>query len=151
MTQASSRVEVDERTVRELDEAECLRLLATQSLGRFAVSEPGSAPHVVPVNYALHDGEIIFRTAEGAKLTLLRTEPVSFQVDCADPYHRIGWSVLVRGRAFEADAATCDEHAAVEAFAPGAKPYWIRLVPGSLTGRRIHLPIVPASDPRGYL
>lgn len=31
----------------ELEREECLRLLETQSVGRLAVSEAGSAPHVV--------------------------------------------------------------------------------------------------------
>jgi nitroimidazol reductase NimA-like FMN-containing flavoprotein (pyridoxamine 5'-phosphate oxidase superfamily) len=151
MAEAPPPVDREERTVHELDRDECLSLLATQSLGRLAVAAPGKAPHVVPVNYALHDGAVVFRSGEGTKLTLMRTEPVSFQVDCADPYHRTGWSVLVTGRAVEADPVAMEDEAYVEAFVPNDKPYWIRLVPEMITGRRIQLPAVPVYDPRGYL
>ena len=143
--------DTEARTVHELGTDECRRLLATQCLGRIAVSEPGSAPHVVPVNFVVYEGDIVFRTGDGTKFRLLQGQPVSFQVDCADPYHRIGWSVLVRGRAFEVPAADIAPHVHVEPFAPGDKPHWIRLVPEVITGRRIHLPVAPVFDPRGYL
>ena len=151
MTQTTQAAEQDERSVRELDPDECRRRLATQSLGRIAVSEPGSAPHVVPVNFVVYEGAIVFRTGERSKLRLLQNGPVSFQVDCADPYHRVGWSVLIRGHAEEAPAATIEEHVHVEPFAPGDKPHWMRIVPELITGRSINLPVAPVFDPRGYL
>lgn len=43
----------DFRALEELDRVECLRLLATQSVGRIAVARPRAAPLVVPVNYVL--------------------------------------------------------------------------------------------------
>ena len=150
MSQTPS-LETEARSVLELGADECRRLLATQCLGRIAVSEPGSAPHVVPVNFALYEGDVVFRTGDGTKFRLLQSQPVSFQVDCADPYHQIGWSVLVRGHASEVPAAEIEDHVHVEAFAPGDKPHWIRLVPDVITGRRIHLPVAPVFDPRGYL
>jgi nitroimidazol reductase NimA-like FMN-containing flavoprotein (pyridoxamine 5'-phosphate oxidase superfamily) len=59
-----------EATVRALDQETCLRLLATQRLGRLAVvAEPGRGPHVVPVNYTLLRGSIVLRSAPGTKLT----------------------------------------------------------------------------------
>jgi nitroimidazol reductase NimA-like FMN-containing flavoprotein (pyridoxamine 5'-phosphate oxidase superfamily) len=143
--------EAEARSVHELGADECRRLLATQCLGRIAVSEPGSAPHVVPVNFVVYEGDIVFRTGDGTKFRLLQGQPVSFQVDCADPYHRIGWSVLVRGHASEVPAADIEPYVHVETFAPGDKPHWIRLVSEVITGRRIHLPVAPVFDPRGYL
>lgn len=151
MTPSTQALEQEERAVRELGPDECRRLLATQCMGRIAVSEPGSGPHVVPVNFVMYDGAIVFRTGDGAKSRLLGNGPVSFQVDCADPYHRVGWSVLVRGHADEAPAAAIAEHVHVEPFAPGDKPHWMRIVPEQITGRSITLPVAPVFDPRGYL
>src|SRR5258708_9209986 len=47
----------------ELDEAECLRLIAPGGIGRIAYSGR-YGPTVLPVNYNLHQGTIVFRTAQ---------------------------------------------------------------------------------------
>jgi uncharacterized protein len=131
-------------TLEELDEEECLRLLASQSVGRLAVAEPGRAPHVVPVNYVLLRGSVVFRSGRGTKLRLLITEPVSFEVDSIDPIHHTGWSVLVQGLAYQASDREIEvEDVDVEPFAPGQKDDWVRLMPQSITGRRLHLPAPP--------
>ena len=144
--------EAEEPVVDELDREECLRLLATQSVGRVAVTEPDWAPHVVPVNYVLLRDSIVFRSGRGTKLRLLVTEPVSFEVDFVDPFHRTGWSVLVKGLAYQASNWEIEvEDVHIEPFAPGRKDYWARLVPHSITGRRIRLPAAAPFDPRGYL
>ena len=54
---------------------------------------------VYPVNYAVHDGAILFRTRRGGDLdasTLNRW--VAFEIDEADNLYHEGWSVLVVGR-----------------------------------------------------
>src|SRR5437762_8246808 len=114
----------------ELDQEECWRLLATQSVGRLAVAEPGHAPEVVPVNYSLLRGSVVFRTGPGTKLRLLTTEPVSFEVDFVDPFHRAGWSVLVQGLAYPASdwEIEVEDIVVPEAYAPEDKPQWVRLV-----------------------
>jgi nitroimidazol reductase NimA-like FMN-containing flavoprotein (pyridoxamine 5'-phosphate oxidase superfamily) len=132
-----------------LERRECLDLLASQSVGRLAISPSEGPPLIFPVNYALVEGDIVFRTDPGAKLDGLRQAPVSFEVDSIDPVHHSGWSVLVRGVAYE---ATADEigHAPVEPWTPGAKQHWVRLLAVEVTGRRIVLsPYHP--EPRGYL
>lgn len=136
----------------ELNREDCLRLLATQSVGRVAVAEPGWAPHVVPVNYVLLRDSIVFRCDRGTKLRLLVTEPVSVEVDVVDSFHRTGWSVLVQGLAYQASNWEIEvEDLHLEPFAPGRKDNWVRLVPHSITGRWIHLPAPSPFDPRGYL
>lgn len=146
------RTESDEPVIEELDRQECLRLLATQSVGRVAVGKPGWAPHVVPVNYVLLRDSIVFRSDQGTKLHLLLTEPISFEVDFVDSFHRAGWSVLVQGLAYQLSSWEIEvEDLHVEPFAPGKKDYWARLVPQSITGRRIGLPGAAPFDPRGYL
>jgi nitroimidazol reductase NimA-like FMN-containing flavoprotein (pyridoxamine 5'-phosphate oxidase superfamily) len=136
---------MDEPIVEELDPDECLRLLATQTVGRLAVAEPDEAPHLVPVNYTLLRGSVVFRSAPGTKLRLLVDEPVAFEADSSDPEGRIGWSVVVRGLAYEAS----DEEMEVEdirlpVFVERQNSRWVRLVPQSITGRRIVRPSAAA-------
>ena len=57
----------DATALEELAHDECLKLLATMSIGRVAIVIDDRGPLVVPVNYAL-DGEIVvFRTGAGSK------------------------------------------------------------------------------------
>lgn len=142
--------EVEERSLLELAPAECFRLLGTQAVGRLAVAVEGEeAPLVVPVNYAMDGDVIVFRSGPGTKVSQLRRRRVSFEVDEIDPFHRSGWSVLVRGYAHEATEWEV-AHVAVDAWAPGERNHWVRLEPDFITGRRIQLPAFKA-DPRGYL
>ena len=54
--------------VEVLDRSTCVELLRTVVIGRVAwATEPGDAV-VVPVNFIVVDDDLIFRTAEGAKL-----------------------------------------------------------------------------------
>lgn len=133
----------------ELPRDECLQLLGARSVGRLAVALPDSSPLVVPVNFLLDDDIVVFRSDVGTKLSALRQQPVSFQIDEIDPFHRTGWSVLVQGVAYEATPAEV-EHLFVEPWAPGEKTQWVRIVPASITGRRIRLAELPV-DTRGYL
>ena len=50
-----------------LSEEESFKLLGSQGLGRIGISL-GAMPAIFPVNYAMHGGDIIFRTASGRKL-----------------------------------------------------------------------------------
>ena len=68
-------------THEHLTTEECLELLATVTVGRIAVAVPGEAPVVVPVNFAMEEDVIVFRSDEGSKLDALRLHPASFQVD----------------------------------------------------------------------
>lgn len=129
---------MSEPIVEDLDRDECLRLLATQPVGRLAVAEPGEAPHLMPVNYTLLRGSVVFRSAPGTKLRLLVDEPVAFETDSFDPDGRTGWSVTVRGRAYEASDREMEvEDIHLPAFAERQNSRWVRLVPDSITGRRI--------------
>lgn len=121
-----------------LDVDECLVLLQWEVLGRLAVAIPGAAPSVVPVNFAVDGGTIVFRTSEGEKLRHLLDNPVSIQVDRFDWYRRIGWSVLVQGVASECDPSEIDG-VDLPSWAPGDMEHVIRVVPTSITGRRLAL------------
>jgi len=135
--------------IETLDRETCLALLATQAVGRVAVALPGLAPHVVPVNYAMLRGSVVFRTAPGTKLDWLVTEPVSFEVDTFDLVNRTGWSVLVQGFAYEASDREMEiEDIHVDSFVDRQNSRWARLQPQSITGRRIvHPPVSPGREP----
>jgi uncharacterized protein len=135
--------------VETLDLETCLALLATQAIGRVAVARSGSAPHVVPVNYAMLRGSVVFRTAPGTKLEWLGTEPVSFEVDTFDLESRTGWSVVVQGFAYEASDREMEiEDILVDSFVDRQNSRWARLEPQSITGRRIAHPSVhPGREP----
>jgi nitroimidazol reductase NimA-like FMN-containing flavoprotein (pyridoxamine 5'-phosphate oxidase superfamily) len=136
-------------TLEELSREECLQLVGTQSIGRVAVARRDEPPLVVPVNYVL-DGEIVvFRSDPGTKLFALREQPISFQVDSLDPYHRTGWSVLLAGVAYEATPLEV-EHLTVEPWTGGDKQHWVRVIPQAVSGRRIRLPEIKSSG-HGYL
>jgi nitroimidazol reductase NimA-like FMN-containing flavoprotein (pyridoxamine 5'-phosphate oxidase superfamily) len=140
---------VETEALEELEHEECLRLVASMSIGRLAVTVEDAPPLVVPVNYALDGEVVVFRSGPGTKLHALRATPISFQVDQVDPFHRTGWSVLIRGVAYQATQKEVND-VTPEPWAPGERHHWIRLLPTAITGRRIRLPEVPW-DSRGYL
>jgi nitroimidazol reductase NimA-like FMN-containing flavoprotein (pyridoxamine 5'-phosphate oxidase superfamily) len=129
---------------RELDEATCRQLLGTTTVGRLAFNDEPS-PTVLPVNYVVHRGTVLFRTIEGSKLDAAdAAAPASFEVDHVDTSRGAGWSVLARGHLRELDDPDEDEVAAAYGFdtlAGGARPYLVEMTIESLTGRRI------AADP----
>lgn len=129
---------------------ECLELLSGSRVGRVAVPVFGTGPLVVPVNYVVDGEVIVFRSDYGTKVQALRQGPISFQVDFIDWYHRTGWSVLVRGIAYEATHWEV-EHLDLEPWAGGEKAHWVRLVIDEITGRRIEPTDLSSGDDRGYL
>jgi nitroimidazol reductase NimA-like FMN-containing flavoprotein (pyridoxamine 5'-phosphate oxidase superfamily) len=129
----------------ELGENECLRLIEPGGIGRIAyVGRFG--PAVLPVNYKLLGGAIVFRTAENGPLDEdLRTGiadadyKVAFEIDEIDLVARRGWSVLVQGPAHHVQGAELDaaRDAGVETWAPGDRELFVRIVPSRITGRRV--------------
>jgi nitroimidazol reductase NimA-like FMN-containing flavoprotein (pyridoxamine 5'-phosphate oxidase superfamily) len=124
----------------ELDEQECRALLATHGVGRIAVPT-GSAPVVVPVNYSVFEGAVVFRTAEGTASARAAGCQVAFEVDRIDEALSQGWSVLVRGHARTVtdpdDVRHLTERAYSLPWAGGERVMWMRIDPLALTGRRI--------------
>ena len=135
-----------DRTIEALDEAECLRLISPGGIGRIAYqSRFGQA--VLPVNYKLHEGAIVFRTAlhspldEDLQTGIADAEYlVAFEIDELDMAGRQGWSVLIQGPAHrvesEAERASAMQ-AGIENWAPGTRELFVRIVPSRVTGRRI--------------
>jgi nitroimidazol reductase NimA-like FMN-containing flavoprotein (pyridoxamine 5'-phosphate oxidase superfamily) len=134
-----------DRVIEELDQDTCLQLISPGGIGRIAYTSRFGLV-VLPVNYTLQDGAVVFRTAEHGPLDEdLRTGidgaeyKVAFEIDDIDLARRQGWSVLMQGPAHhvtevERDAA---EQAGVQALAPGERELFVRIVPTRITGRRI--------------
>ena len=125
---------------------ECQALLGRHQVGRIAVVDDGR-PLIVPVNYVLDDGEVVFRTGRGTKLdAALRGSPVAFEIDGFDDSTRTGWSVLVRGRAHrvtEDDELARVRRLPLVPWAPGDRPHFVTIRAGQTSGRRIRLPDIP--------
>ncbi|MCK2215931.1 pyridoxamine 5'-phosphate oxidase family protein [Actinomadura sp. ATCC 31491] len=129
-----------------LDEEECRRLIQPGGIGRVAFS--GShGPTVLPVNYKVHEGAVVFRTAYGGPLDRdLRSGvagvdiKIAFEVDRIDEAAREGWSVLVQGAAHHVpeEEAAAVTGAGVTPWAGGERHLYVRIVPQQITGRRIH-------------
>ncbi len=137
---------MSEATLEILDEAECRRLIEPGGIGRLVFAGSYDLT-VLPVNYKVHDGAIMFRTAEDSTTQEdLRTGishaefRVAFEVDEFDPQAREGWSVLVQGPAHHLDSAEERADAAsagIEPWPGGEKEHFIRITPVRITGRRI--------------
>ncbi|MGO8960467.1 MAG: pyridoxamine 5'-phosphate oxidase family protein [Streptosporangiaceae bacterium] len=129
-----------------LDEDECLRLIAPGGIGRLVYAGRYDLT-VLPVNYKIHNGAILFRTAQdGATDEDLRTGiahaeyRVAFEVDDFDYGTREGWSVLVQGPAHHLDSeeerAEADV-AGIEPWPGGQREHFIGITPARITGRRL--------------
>jgi len=124
----------------ELDETECFDLLRNADIGRLAVQLPAGGVDIFPVNFVLHDGTVLLRTAGGTKLDSLKNEPtVAFEVDHFDYFEHSAWSVVIKGR-----AALVEDHdelfallnVDIDTWHPERKPFFVRIRPASTTGRR---------------
>ncbi|WP_064743764.1 pyridoxamine 5'-phosphate oxidase family protein [Actinomadura rifamycini] len=129
--------------LRHLDEAACMALLHDVPVGRVAWADDDGRVTVLPVNHLVDGDSIVFGTAEGGKLEAVRAgRPLTFEADDLEPALETAWSVLVTGTAeIITDAA---EARRVRALSPRPWPhsptsFLIRLVPRSVTGRRIPL------------
>jgi uncharacterized protein len=121
-----------------LNNEQCLRLLASETVGRVGISV-GALPLILPVNYSMVDGDVVFRTGDGVKLrAALDHTIVAFEVDRADTDRHEGWSVLVVGVAEE----IADEDRSLAMIVPppwvgGERRFLIRIRPEFVSGRRI--------------
>ncbi|MEU3243927.1 MULTISPECIES: pyridoxamine 5'-phosphate oxidase family protein [unclassified Streptomyces] len=124
----------------ELSRTECGDLLSTHGVGRLALPT-ATGPVIVPVNYSVVDGTIVFRTARGATPSLASGCLVAFEVDRIDDAFSQGWSVLVRGHAHRVtdlgERLRVADQAHSAPWAGGRRDLWVRIDPFAVTGRRI--------------
>ncbi len=124
----------------ELSADECRQLLQTKRVGRVAICS--GRPAILPVVYALLDGDVVFRTAPGEKLiaaALQRT--VAFEIDEYSEAMHTGWSVDIVGTAEEIvhpDEIKRAETLGLEAWAGEVRDRFVRIRTEDLSGRRIH-------------
>jgi uncharacterized protein len=119
---------------------ECLGLLARAPIGRVAVHLDGHPPAIFPINYALHDPDIVFRTDTSSLLHQADQHTVAFEIDGIDRIYRLGWSVLVIGtieQITEPSELAALTYLPLGPWAPGPKPHWMRIRPDTITGRNI--------------
>ncbi|MEW9551012.1 pyridoxamine 5'-phosphate oxidase family protein [Nonomuraea sp. NPDC050783] len=122
----------------------CLALLAAVTVGRLAWPAPGGRPEVVPVNFVLDGGDLVFRISRrGGEITAVEHGvPLSFEADDLEPALRVGWSVLVSGRAAVVTGAAEIRRLEELAGAPWValpEPVFVRLRAEEVTGRRLPL------------
>jgi nitroimidazol reductase NimA-like FMN-containing flavoprotein (pyridoxamine 5'-phosphate oxidase superfamily) len=124
-----------------LSEDECRSLLASSAFGRLAVVDEGQ-PIVLPVNYAYTDDGIVIHTNPGVKLDAGAQRRVAFEIDEIDADRRTGWSVLVKGHAFDATETIDDRserlrNVPLESWGPGEKARRLMITISEVSGRRI--------------
>jgi Predicted flavin-nucleotide-binding protein len=125
--------------VEVLDVEQCWALLSSVEVGRLAVAAAGDVD-IFPLNFAVDNGTIMIRTAEGTKLVeLVLAGRVAFEVDGYDPDHGQAWSVVVKG-AVELLDRFDDIYRAQDLplFPWNASPKerFVRIIPAKLSGRR---------------
>lgn len=127
----------------DLEPEECWQRLGTHGVGRIVFC--GAAePTAVPVNYAVVEGTIVYRTAPGSTPAAAAGQRAAFEVDRVDEALSQGWSVLAVGRCEQvtdpAEVRGLAERVSPEPWAGGGRDLWIRVVPDRISGRRIRTP-----------
>ncbi|MHA3683793.1 pyridoxamine 5'-phosphate oxidase family protein [Leucobacter sp. HY1910] len=120
-----------------LAEEECWKLLGMEDVGRL-VTHVGDIVDIVPLNFVVDRGSLVFRTAPGSKLSgLTVNSSVALEVDRFNSER--GWSVVVHGRA-EALTQSADIEAAEQLpltpMVATVKPVFVRIHVDSIRGRR---------------
>ncbi|WP_433395190.1 helix-turn-helix domain-containing protein [Streptomyces sp. CA-146814] len=124
----------------ELDDTECRQLLGDHGIGRVALTG-GDGPVVLPVNYQVLDGEVMFLTGDRSPLAGAAGTEIAFETDHIDDAFSKGWSVLlvgtVRAVEDEDEARRLRETAYSAPWAGEGREYVMVLTPRRTTGRRI--------------
>lgn len=127
-------------TYDDLPTARCHELLSQHSVGRIAWSA-ADGPQMFPISYAWLNGLVVFRTSPyGILSELVQRTAVVFEVDAIKETRRVGWSVIVRGRA--TGIASPDQLSRPASmsqaipWASGHRNLVIAITPTQITGRR---------------
>ena len=124
-----------------LTREECLELLEQVVVGRIGYVTDGIAI-ILPVNFTVRDGDIVFCTAKGSTLTWLSLRGhLSFQADESRWADREGWSVLVHGVAREVtDPSELEilRRGAPSSWLRSPAEHWVRIRIEAISGRALH-------------
>jgi nitroimidazol reductase NimA-like FMN-containing flavoprotein (pyridoxamine 5'-phosphate oxidase superfamily) len=129
----------EDKPVRDLTTDECWTLLGAHEFGRLAF-HLGPEVHLTPINYAVDEGTLLFRTAAGNKLVaVLMNADVVFEIDDYDEHSAV--SVIVRGvaRRLDEDQAHRAENVPLRPWVPTRKDEVVEIRPTEITGRAFHL------------
>jgi hypothetical protein len=131
-------VQTNDRAVTVLTPSECLDLLSLASLGRISISID-ALPAIVPVQFMLLDGSVIFRPVGGGT-TASHGMVVAFQADQLLAPQPPWWSVTLQGVAhlvLDPDELIGAQSAPEGAWVGGSDAgHWARIEPGTMSGRR---------------
>ena len=133
-----------------LEPPACWTLLREAQVGRLAVAS-ANHPDIFPINFVVNHASVVFRTAEGTKLSAaVLGQAVAFEVDGYDADAGEAWSVVVKGQAKELELLQ-DLFEALDLplfpWHASPKPRFVRIEPTEVTGRRFHVVGPPASGP----
>ncbi len=121
-----------ERSDGDLSPDECWELLGTAGVGRVALSIR-ALPLILPVRYVVDDASVAISLGRlGMPTVSVHDAVVAFAVDRIDELTSTGWMVQLQGRALLAPSSS-DGPGQVD----GSQV--IRLVPGTVSGRRFTL------------
>ena len=128
----------DGSALTQLPRAECLKLMASVSVGRVIYTRR-ALPAVELVSFAFDAGDIVLRTDIGGKLAAAaRGAVVAFEADWVDLDQQVGWRVTAIGpsRAVtEPDEIGRLKAIGLSSWTPGAPAHFIRISPEILNGR----------------
>jgi nitroimidazol reductase NimA-like FMN-containing flavoprotein (pyridoxamine 5'-phosphate oxidase superfamily) len=123
-----------------LSREQCMRLLGSVPVGRIVYTR-GALPAVELVNFTLDEGDIVIRTDPSGKLAAAtRGAVVAFEADSADIAAHAGWSVTVVGvsqAVTDNDEIRRLERLGLDPWAPGERPFFMKIPPTIVNGRRI--------------
>lgn len=135
--------------IQELSADEAWSLLGSQVVGRLAVSV-GGQPDIFPVNYYAGQGRLVFRTAEGTKLSeVVVNHHVAFESDFYEGGDGTGWSVVVKGSArvlSRGDEITAADELPLHPWIPTIKYNYVEIAVAEISGRRFQF----GSEPERY-
>lgn len=136
MNEAVLSDQAGEGPIHKLTNDESWERLRSQQLGRL-VTNVTNIVDIFPVNYVVERASVVFRTAEGSKLSgLVVQNRVIFEVDDFTPAD--AWSVVLKGRAHileSSDEITAADALALRPWVPTLKRNYVRIVPDEITGR----------------
>ena len=117
-----------------------LQLLRGAVVGRIAYGADGMAT-IIPVNFALFDGDTVFCTANGSTLSWLSMrERLAFEADESRPADHEGWSLLVRGVAREVthpDQIPVLRRGHLRSWLRLPDEHWVRISIDAISGRAL--------------
>jgi len=124
----------------ELCPEDCLELLRDEPVGHVALSTR-ALPVVLPVNFAVLDGDIVWRAGRSTNLCdASANHVVAFEADHYDPDRAQRWSVMVQGLAHVMTDAELERarQLSLESWTlEGTADDYICLVPNIVTGTRV--------------